>query len=355
MASIIQHRGRWRAQVRRKGFPVYTKSFDTKAQAEKWARQIEADIDRGVLPGAAAVAAKRCYTVADLIDDYRKLREQSRPVLDTSTEHYNLRRLAECLGDLDATRLRPDELVAYAQMRADQGAGPYTVNMEVSKLGTVMRMVASIKHMTLPDVVQQARPLLAHLGLIGGGGRRERRPTDDELDRIIAHMHDTYGQVWADAVRFAVGTAMRRGEIVRIRWDDLDAARRLVLVRDRKDPRQKAGNDQWVPLLADTAMGDMWALVQRQPRVDPRIFPIGDSTLSKYFTWTCRALSIPDLHFHDLRHHAISLLFERGFRIEQVALVSGHKSWQHLKRYTNLRPEDLHGGPIGAGPDHSRN
>ncbi|TSE32102.1 hypothetical protein [Tepidimonas charontis] len=163
MASIIQHRGRWRAQVRRKGWPVYTKSFDTKAAAEKWARQIEADIDRGVLPGAAAVAAKRCYTVADLIEDYRRLRAQSRPVLDTTTEHYNLRRLADHLGTLDAARLRPDDLVGYAQMRADEGAGPYTVNMEVSKLGTVMRMVASIKHMTLPDVVQQARPLLAHL------------------------------------------------------------------------------------------------------------------------------------------------------------------------------------------------
>lgn len=356
MASILQVKGRWRAQVRRKGWPVYTKTFPTKAAAEKWARTIEADIDTGVLPGAAVVAARR-YTVADLIRDYRTLRDASRPVLDTSTEHYNLRRLEDHLGPLDATRLRPDDLVGYAQMRADQGAGPYTVNMEMSKLGTMIRMVASAKHMALPDVVQQARPLLGHLKLIGGGGRRERRPTDDELDRILSHMDATYGQPFGDAVRFAVGTAMRRGEIVRITWDDLDPAHRLVLVRDRKDPRNKAGNDQWVPLLADTACGDMWALVQRQPRRegDPRIFPFGDSTLSKYFTWTCRELSIPDLHFHDLRHHGISLLFEAGYRIEQVALVSGHRSWQNLKRYTNLRPEDLHRGPIGAGPDHSRN
>ena len=93
------------------------------------------------------------------------------------------------------------------------------------------------------------------------------------------------------------------------------------------------------------ATGDTWDLVQAQPKDNARIFPIGDSTLSKYFTWACTALSIPDLHFHDLRHHGISLLFEQGYRIEQVALVSGHKSWQHLKRYTNLRPEDLHKGP----------
>jgi integrase len=154
--------------------------------------------------------------------------------------------------------------------------------------------------------------------------------------------------VFADAVRFAVGTGMRRGEITRLRWADLDESKHLVLVRDRKDPREKKGNHQWVPLLSQTDYGCMWALVQAQPKVSDRIFPIGESALSKYFTWACRALSIPDLHLHDMRHHAISRLFEMGYRIEQVALVSGHRSWVHLKRYTNLRPEDLHSGPSGG-------
>lgn len=343
MASIIPIGDKWRAQVRRKGFPKYTRTFSTKAQAQAWARGLEADMDRGSLPKAAAVAGQR-YTVATMVDDYRKLRDASRPISDTSNEHYMLRTLAAHLGDLDASTLSTDDLLAFAQARQDAGAGPYTINMDISKLGTVMRMVASAKKMNLPDVVQKARPLLTHLKLIGGGGRRERRPTDDELTRILEHMADTYGQVWADAVQFAVGTTMRRGEITRLRWADLDRKKRLVLIRDRKDPREKQGNDQWVPLL-----GGMFELVERQPRRDdePRIWPIGDSTLSKYFTWTCQALSIPDLHFHDLRHHGISLLFEQGYRIEQVALVSGHKSWQHLKRYTQLRPEDLHRGPLG--------
>lgn len=346
MASIIQHRGRWRAQVRRKGFPVYTKTFDTKAQAQAWATRVEADVARGVLPSAGAVAG-RGYRVADLLDDYVKLRANSRPVLDTTNEFYMLRRLREGLGDLDASRLKPDDLVGFAQGRADMGAGPYTINMEVSKLGTIMRMVAAHRNVALDDVVQKARPLLGHLKLIGGGGQRERRPTEDELDRVLEHLAEHRGLVFADAVRFAVGTAMRRGEVTRLMRADVDAGRRLVLVRDRKDPREKVGNDQWVPLLADTDCGDMLELVKRQPdSADGRIFPVGESTLSKYFTWACRDLSIPDLHLHDLRHHGISLLFERGYRIEQVALVSGHKSWTHLKRYTNLRPEDLHKGPL---------
>lgn len=340
MASIIQVGNKWRAQVRRKGFPEYTKTFPTKTLAQAWARALETDLDRGAIPTPEKVTGSR-YTVAKLVADYRQLRAQSREIADTSNEHYMLRTLSAYLGDLDAASLKPEDLVSYAQQRSDAGAGPYTINMDISKLGTVMRMVASAKHIKLPDVVQDARPLLAHLKLIGGGGKRERRPTDDEMARILAHMAETYGPVWADAVRFAVGSCMRRGEIVRLQWADLDEKRRLVMVRDRKDPREKKGNDQWVPLL-----NGMWDLVQAQPKGDARIFPIGDSTLSKYFTWTCQALSIPDLHLHDLRHHGISLLFEQGYRIEQVALVSGHKSWAHLKRYVQLRPEDLHKGPM---------
>src|SRR5439155_5253282 len=141
-------------------------------------------------------------------------------------------------------------------------------------------------------VVSAARPLLNHLGLIGGGGRRERRPTEDELQAVVKELADRRGPLYADVVRFAVATAMRRSEIARLCWADVDPAKRVVLVRDRKDPRRKAGNDQWVP----------WDLVQRQPRADgaERIFPIHESTMSKYFTWACRDLGIPDLHFHDL-------------------------------------------------------
>ena len=339
MASIINVQGKWRAQVRRKGYQVYTRTFRTKAEASSWANGIEADIDRGVIPSPRAVAGRN-YTVADLIAEYRRLRSGSRPISDVSTEHYTLQALVAGLGDLDVSRLRTDDIVGYAQRRRDMGAGPYTVNMDISKMGTVLRLVSAMRGMQIPDVVQQSRPVLSHLNLIGGGGKRERRPTEDELDRILEYLEQRHSQIYADAVRFAVGTAMRRGEITSILWQDLDEAKRLVLVHDRKDPRNKVGNDQWVPLLAAT-----WDLVVKQPRGDIRIFPIGESMLSKAFTGACRELSIPDLHFHDLRHHAISLLFEQGYRIEQVALVSGHKSWTHLRRYTNLRPEDLHQGP----------
>jgi integrase len=333
VASVIEVKGKWRAQVRRKGQPVYTRTFDSKAAAERWARQLEVDIDRGRVPGAVTGQA---VTVADLIQAYRELRDQARPISDSSTEHYTLNHLELHLGAKDALRLTAQDLVGYCSARKDDGAGPYTCNMDVGKLGTVLRYAALAKKITLPDVVGQARPLLTHLGLIGGGGKRERRPTDDELLRLVEYLEREHGALYADVVRFAVLTAMRRGEITRLRWDDVDAAKKLVLVRDRKHPRKKAGNNEWIPLL-----GDAWAIVQRQAKGE-LIFPVHEQTLSKYFRWACQALSIPDLHFHDLRHEGTSRLFEQGYEVQQVALVTGHKDWRHLKRYTNLRPEDLH-------------
>ena len=349
MASILQINGRWRALVRRKGQPSFCQTFSTKAQALAWARQIEADIDRGQAPRAEAVLGRRVL-VSHLVDTYRKLREQARPIRDDSNEHYMLKAVSRLLGDLDATRLQVSDLVDFAKVRGEEGAGPYTINMDLGKLGTVMRLTAAHLKLQLPDVVAQARPLLSHMGLIGGGGKRERRPNDDELAHVLAWLAEHKGQVYADVVAFAVGSAMRRSEIARVAWADLDSKKKTVLVRDRKHPRQKKGNDMHVPLL-----GGMWELVQRQPSKDDpaaggRIFPIHPQTVSKYFKQACDALGVPDLRLHDMRHDGISKLFEAGFGIPQVALVSGHQNWNNLKRYTNLKPEDLHHGPAGAPP-----
>lgn len=332
MASIINRDGKWRAQIRRKGHPNQCKTFPTKAQAEKWVRQREHDMDNGVEPVQGAT-----LTVSELIEAYRDLRDRARPISDASNEHYMLRSLTRGLGEKIAARLTPDDLVGFATMRREEGAGPYTINMDVSKLGTVMRYGGAAKRVSLPDVVGSARPLLTHLRLIGGGGKRERRPTDDELRAVLAHLTTTRGLKFAEAVAFAAITAMRRGEVCAILHSDIDAKTRTVQVW-RKHPRLGKTLEK-VPLL-----GDAWDIAMRQPKSDDgRVFSVQPTTLSKYFTWACRDLGIPDLHLHDMRHEGTSKLFEQGYGIEQVALVTGHKSWANLRRYTNLRPEDLHG------------
>jgi integrase len=94
-------------------------------------------------------------------------------------------------------------------------------------------------------------------------------------------------------------------------------------------------------------LGKTFEIVQRQPRPaevtrDSRIFPVNKDTVTTIFPRAKVALGIDDLNFHDLRHEAVSRLFEQGYQIPEVALISGHKDRNMLPRYTQLKAKDLH-------------
>jgi hypothetical protein len=122
VASVIQVGGKWRALIRRRGHAAQCKTFRTKAQADAWARQREGEIERGEAPAAASRLAG--LTVAKVIEAYRDLRDRSRPIADTSNEHYMLKALERGLGPHLVAALAPQHLVAYATMRREEGAPP---------------------------------------------------------------------------------------------------------------------------------------------------------------------------------------------------------------------------------------
>ena len=82
-------------------------------------------------------------------------------------------------------------------------------------------------------------------------------------------------------------------------------------------------------------------VIRRQPRGGELIFPLRPNSVSTLFPRACRKVGIVGLRFHDLRHTAVTRMFQRGMSLEEVALVSGHRTWQQLRRYTHLRPADL--------------
>jgi integrase len=151
-----------------------------------------------------------------------------------------------------------------------------------------------------------ARYAMRRLGLIAKGMERDRRPSQEELERILRHL-DTAPRTeipMGRIVRFAIATAMRVEEICKVTWADRDTNKRTVLIRDRKDPRFKDGNHQPVPLVAFTGF-DAWALLEEQrewTRVKERCFPYNHRSVGTAFRRCVRELSIEDLHFHDLRH-----------------------------------------------------
>lgn len=339
--------GAWRVQVRRKG-TYAADTFLRKTEAQEWAREAEVAIDRGLPPPKRGrpAAKKGQSTLGDVIDLHiADLHEVGKEA--ARSKSYVLSLLKDELGKIPVAGLTRERLIEYGRKRAREGAGPATVAIDFSYMHTVLTHAAAIHGVVAPlEPLKLARVALVRLGVIGKSKERDRRPTQDELDHITAYLDGNPRQYIpvGRMVRFAVATAMRIEEITRIRWDDVDQAKRTVIIRDRKDPREKKGNNQTVPLLAATGY-DAWELLQEQGRYTGNyelIFPYNCRSASTAFHRTCLDLKIEDLCFHDLRHECTSRLFEAGFSIEQVALVTGHKDWKMLRRYTHLRPESLH-------------
>lgn len=332
MATIRKRRGKWQAQVRRKGVPAESATFETKSAAERWARKIERAIDDGTTGGRAQPG-----TVADMLDRYEVEVRGFRPLGRSKLSSLGLVRKG--LGHVELKDLDAGRIIKFARERQAAGAGPVTLNVDLAYLGTVLRTARALWRWQVSDEpVREARDALRMVGMVGRSRSRDRRPAPAETDALCAYWRANPRQSipMADIWEFAIASAMRLGEIVRIRWADLDEAASTVTIRDRKDPRQKAGNDEKVPLLFGAL-----DIILRQPRTTERIFPYNERSVSTAFQRACAELGIEGLTFHDGRHEGVSRLFERGFRIEQVALVSGHKDWRTLRRYTQLRAEDL--------------
>jgi integrase len=209
-----------------------------------------------------------------------------------------------------------------------------------------------------PEIVQQARIACRELRLVGKPRKRTRRPTAEELKRLREHFksRDRRATIPMEAIMdFAIASARRESEICRLEWRDNDKTTRTGMVRDAKHPTGKDGNHcrfKYTP--------EAWALVTAQPQTSEYIFPYDPKSIGTAFTRACKLLGIQDLRFHDLRHEATSRLFERGYQIHEVAQFTLHDSWNELKRYTNLKPENLRdivlattGGPH-APPRKSR-
>jgi integrase len=336
MASYVQRNGRWRALVRKAG-TTRCETFATKVAAKAWAATIERQIDE---LKASGVMNPGGTTLGDLIDRY--VQEQYARKAWGRSKSADLARLKKDLGHHKVAHLTSRHFTEYFQDRNAEGAGGVVISGQVGYLVGVLEIARSLWHLDVPvQAARDARKALASVGLVSKSRRRDRRVTDAELAAIIEEIEKKETTLPVrDVLEFCVATAMRISEVCRMQWLDLNEADRTILMRDRKDPQAKLGNDQEVPLL-DANGFDAFAIVMRQPRGGTRIFPVNPRTIGTYFTRACTALKL-DASLHDLRHEGISRLFATGYRIEQVALVSGHRDWGMLRRYTHVRATDLH-------------
>jgi len=329
--------GKWRAQVRRAG--IYrAATFTSKREAKDWAAAVETQVHHIAAGGFAPVP--KGATLADLLDKYTE-----QPGFRAGkTKDATLAMLRRDLGHVKLAALNAVVLRDFIDRRQAAGAGGVTIAADLSYLSAVLKWGRHARNFDLPErLALDARASLKHRGLTTRGKEREREPTSDEMWRLYVYWdHNPRNTIpMSTLCRFALATGMRQGEITRLLIEDIDRKAKTVVIRDRKDPRNKIGNHQTVPLLADA-----WAIVSPliEGKTEGLLFPYRESSVSTSFTRACKLVDPPiiDLHFHDLRHKATADFFRMGLDIPRVALMTGHKTWSMLRRYTAIKPEDVH-------------
>ncbi|MEZ9231718.1 tyrosine-type recombinase/integrase [Vibrio amylolyticus] len=335
---------RCRIRERRNGVSVIDKSkfFATKKAAETWGKR-EVSIIEGVGVGGY-------FPTDETIGDLLKM-ALTDPTLSTKrTKRSNLKQLLEYpISLIPLKEFNENHLIGHCNYRIEiDEVQAQTVAVDVSNLRSIFKKAKAMWGMAINDhVFKQAHPTLVYMGLVKKSTRRSRRPTQEEIKLIHQALSELEQSPkccipYSTIFEFSILTCMRIGEVCSIRWEDVNEIQRAVRVRDRKDPRKKEGNHQWVPLL-----GDAWDILQRQPRDSELIFPYHSRSITAGFRRTRKELGIEDLRYHDLRREGASRLFEAGFTIEEVAQVTGHRSLNILWQvYTELYPNSLQGKKV---------
>lgn len=345
MASIFKVSSGWRAQVRLAGKPSSSKILPTQTEAKRWARDEEHRLQNSRSNNPDATFSELLATYLSHTTHMGKNKERVIRVV-----------LAPYWGDYRMTEITSDAVARFAAKRKRDGVCPCTILGELSYLGVVLshggvlagNREAQVARLELKATVSALR----HTGAVGDSHERDRRPSEDELNRIISWSMAREGRMMPlhDIVLFAITTCMREGEIVALRVDDINLTERTIFVRARKDPRRKQGRNDVIPLVTgpivvNGSTVDPCEIIKRQiSRVGKtgRLFPYTADGVYKAFKRACLKSNIRDLTFHDLRHEGVSRLFESDYDIPKVASISGHRSWKHLQRYTHLRPSSIH-------------
>ncbi|WP_188262862.1 integrase [Azospirillum tabaci] len=319
MASFRKRGTKWQVQVRREGHPPISRTFIKKADAEAWARQIEAGIERSDLPIDTTML--RTTTLADLLIRYRDTVTVEKRGKRDETYRIN-KMLGHAICGLPLVKLTPASMARYRDARLEE-VQPETVRREL----TILRHALEVARrewgipLTGNAVAEVKKPAPAHA--------RNRRLNSDELERLLAACRRS--KLLAPIVQFAVETGMRRGEIIAMRWRDADLDRRILNI-----PHTKNGHARTIPL-SSAAIG----ILNSIQRNDERVFPISANALNLAWQRLRKRAGTSDLRFHDLRHEAVSSFFERGLSVPEVALISGHRDARMLFRYTHLKPEEV--------------
>jgi integrase len=322
MASLTRINGKYHVRVRIKGHKTHCNSFIYKADALKWALETDRAIRLGEFQDEDK---KEDITIGELLQRYsqqisisKKSCTIERLRIGKMQRHWISQIMLSKLCEVDIARYRDERLVEVSSVTClrDLGLISHMINIARREWGYKKpnNPVSGIRKPT-------------------GTNQRNRRLEDGEESRLLASLSLSENRWLHPLVRFAIETAMRRGELLSLKRFNVNVSKRYVHLPDTKN-----GESRNVPL-SPTAL----SILNDIPVDDTNelVFPVHYEGLKGLWKRALKRADITDLRFHDLRHEATSRFFEKGLNVMEVAAITGHKDLRMLKRYTHLRAEDL--------------
>jgi len=351
--ATITRRGdlQWQAKVRRKGYPVQSRTFTHRADAEKWARAVERELETS---GFVDRRAAEKNTFREILERYQREVTPSKKGAEVETARIDVLLRDPVLPNLKMSAVSSFEIAAWRDRRLKDVSGS-TVNREMNVLSSLVNHARREWRIHMENPIPLVkRPENAKA--------RERRISDEELRYLLSALENlgrnadgtftkSARNPWlAPALRLALETAMRRSELLSLHWKNVDLKQRTAHLVDTKN-----GDARTVPLSSAAV-----ATLRELPRsISGIVFPISPMSLRKGFERAvvrareqyeadCATKKkkpesglLRNLRFHDTRHEAASRLAGKLSNVLELSAVTGHKDLRMLKRYYHPRAEDL--------------
>lgn len=322
MASIRFRSNKWQARISRKGEQSLVKTFLTKEDAEKWARSIEVEWDKGTYCNTHQAQKT---TFGELIERY--LREVTPTMRGANADTIRLKAiLRKPIAQINTLMLNSNRIAKYRDERLKEVTA-----------GTVIRELAYfssiINHARREWGINIANPVALVRKPTSPPGRNRILTQDEEMRLLEASTPIKNRNIYTRPfIILAIETAMRRGELLSIRWENINFSKRTAYL-----PLTKNGESRTVPL-STRAIETLQAL----PRsIDGRVLPVNFPALGNSFKRATSRAKIDNLRIHDLRHTAATRLSEKLPNLLELSAVTGHKSLSMLKRYYHPNAELL--------------
>jgi integrase len=327
MSSIRKRGDKWQARVHRKGNNPVVKSFNSKADALKWARNVESQLDLGTL------APKQ--TMPRLMPMLERYVEEVTPTKKGAPqERYRAAQLKRTkLAAMHLDKITGEVVAQYRDQRLTEVSNN-TVRLELALLSVVFEQCRKEWSLAVSNPVKQIR-------MPKPGKPRQRRLEAGEEEALLAACKASGAHYLHSFVLLAIETGMRFSEIAGLQWENVSVGNRTIFLPDTKN-----GHPRNVPLSSRSL-----SAINALPRsISGKVFWVKAGSIRSAFLIAVDKAKLlhPDTHtfmaglrFHDLRHEAVTRLFEKGLNPIEVGMVSGHRTLSMLQRYTHLRTETL--------------